>query len=163
LKVGDWSGKVTFLAVTLDDFDIILGNMYFVLAKAVPMHFLGGLLIMDEKQPYFVRAIKRELLTGGSSKKKGILLAMQLKDGLRMGDVTYLAALREVKEKDSTEFQRRWWSCWRNLKISCLQSCLTIFHPRRPVDHKIEPLPGSTPPARVPYRMSPKELVELQK
>jgi hypothetical protein len=49
LKVGDWSGKVKFLVVPLDDFDIILGNMFFVLAKAVPMPFFGGLLIMDEK------------------------------------------------------------------------------------------------------------------
>jgi hypothetical protein len=35
--------------------------------------------------------------------------------------------------------------------------------PRRVVDHKIELLSGSNPPARAPYRMSPKELVELQK
>jgi hypothetical protein len=41
-----------------------------------------------------VRAIKKELFTGDSSKKNGFLSAMQLKDGLRMGEVTYLAALR---------------------------------------------------------------------
>jgi hypothetical protein len=51
LKNGEWFGKVTFLVVPLDDFDARFGNMFFVLAKAVPMPFLGGLLIMDEKQP----------------------------------------------------------------------------------------------------------------
>jgi hypothetical protein len=49
LRVGDWYENVTFLIVPLDDFDIILGNVFFVLAKEVPMPFLGGLLIMDEE------------------------------------------------------------------------------------------------------------------
>jgi hypothetical protein len=41
LKVGEWTGKVNFLVVPLDDFDIILGNEFFVLAKAIPMPFFG--------------------------------------------------------------------------------------------------------------------------
>jgi hypothetical protein len=49
LKVGDWFGNVTFLVVPLNDFDVILGNVFFVLAKAVPMPFHRGLLIMNEK------------------------------------------------------------------------------------------------------------------
>lgn len=35
--------------------------------------------------------------------------------------------------------------------------------PRRDVDHRIELVPGSTPPSRPTYRMSPKELDELKK
>ncbi|RVW22379.1 Transposon Ty3-G Gag-Pol polyprotein [Vitis vinifera] len=35
--------------------------------------------------------------------------------------------------------------------------------PRRPIDHKIELLPGAKPPAQVPYRMSPAELLEPRK
>jgi hypothetical protein len=35
--------------------------------------------------------------------------------------------------------------------------------PKRVVDHRIELLPGSTPPTQAPYQMSLKELVELQK
>jgi hypothetical protein len=35
LKVGEWFGKVNFLVVPLDDFDVILGNEFFVLARAV--------------------------------------------------------------------------------------------------------------------------------
>ncbi|RVW21226.1 Transposon Tf2-2 polyprotein [Vitis vinifera] len=35
--------------------------------------------------------------------------------------------------------------------------------PRRPIDHKIELLPGTKAPAQAPYRMSPAELLELRK
>lgn len=94
LKVGEWFGKVNFLVV-LDDFDTILGNEYFVLAKEMLMHFLGGLLIMDEKQSCFVLAV-REVPPASGSSKDGTLSAMQLKHGLRRRDVTYLVALRYV-------------------------------------------------------------------
>ena len=35
--------------------------------------------------------------------------------------------------------------------------------PRRDIDYKIEFLPGMVSPAQAPYRMAPKELVELRK
>ena len=35
--------------------------------------------------------------------------------------------------------------------------------PRRVVDHKIELVPGATPPSQPPYRMSPRDLGELRK
>ena len=34
---------------------------------------------------------------------------------------------------------------------------------RRAIDHRIELLPGSSPPIHPPYRMSPLELAELRK
>ena len=39
----------------------------------------------------------------------------------------------------------------------------TGLPPRRDIDHKIEVLPGSEPPSRATYKMSPKELDELKK
>ena len=36
------------------------------------------------------------------------------------------------------------------------------FAPRRAVDHKIKLVPGSKPPSKAPYRMSPTELVEIE-
>jgi hypothetical protein len=160
LRVGDWAGKVTFLVVPLDNFNIILGNALFVLAKAVPMPFLGGLLIMEEEQPCFVKAIKKEI--GECSKKNGIISAMQLKDGLRRGEVTYLAALREVKEKDVMDVPVKVAELLEEFKDVTPAELPKTLLPRRAVDHKIELLSGSTPPAQAPYRMSPKELVELQ-
>jgi hypothetical protein len=59
---------------------------------------VGGLLIMDDKQPCFVSATRGAPRSCGSS-KDSTLSAMQLKHGLRRGDVTYLASMREVKEE----------------------------------------------------------------
>jgi hypothetical protein len=98
LKVGECSGKVNFLVVPLDDFDVILGDKFFVLPRTVAIPFVGGLLIMDDKQPCFERANRGAPRSCGGSKDT-TLSVMQLKHGLRSWDVTYLTAMREVKEE----------------------------------------------------------------
>ena len=40
---------------------------------------------------------------------------------------------------------------------------LKTLSPRREIDHQIELVLGSKPPARVPYRMAPPELAKLRK
>ncbi|KAL0368286.1 UNVERIFIED_CONTAM: Transposon Tf2-12 polyprotein [Sesamum calycinum] len=72
LKVGAWTGQCKLLAVPLDDFDVILGMDFMLLANA-----------MDS-----VRS---------TEKKDSLMSAMQVKAGLRRGDQTYLAALIEIK------------------------------------------------------------------
>ena len=48
-KVGEWTGKLNFLVMELDDFDVILGDEFLVAAKAALLPFIGILLILDEK------------------------------------------------------------------------------------------------------------------
>ena len=48
-KVEEWTGKVNFLIMKLDDFDVILGDEFFVAAKAALLPFIGVMLIFDEK------------------------------------------------------------------------------------------------------------------
>jgi len=94
-----------------------------------------------------VRAIKKELFTGDSSKKNGFLSAMQLKDGLRMGEVTYLAALRYIKEKDIVDVLEKVVELLEEFEDVMPSELPKTLPPKRVVDHKIEILPGSTPPA----------------
>jgi len=110
-----------------------------------------------------VRAIKKELPTGDSSNKNGVLSTMQLKDGLRMWEVTYLVALREFKEKDIDDVLEKVVELLEEFEDVMPFGLPKTLPPKRVADHKIELLSGATPPAWVPYRMSPKELVELQK
>lgn len=49
LEVGEWKGKMDFLLVPLNDLDIILDNEFFVQAKAGPIPFLRGLLVINER------------------------------------------------------------------------------------------------------------------
>jgi hypothetical protein len=61
----------------LDDFDIILGNEFFMSAKAIPMPFLGWVLIMDKSQPCFMKAVRKELPPPPhKGSKDGVRLAM---------------------------------------------------------------------------------------
>jgi hypothetical protein len=145
LKVGEWLGKVNFLVVPLDDFDIILGNEFFVLAKAIPMPFLGGMLIMDESQPCFVKAVRKELPSLHKGSKDGVLSTMQLKHGLRKGEITYLAALREVKEETYADVPGQVLELFKDFRDAMPLELPRALPPKRVVDHRIELLPGSTP------------------
>ena len=47
--VGKWTGKVNFLIMKLDDFDVILSDEFFVATKATLLPFAGVMPIFDEK------------------------------------------------------------------------------------------------------------------
>ena len=49
IHFGEWQGKVDFLAVTLDDFKLILRMDFLKTIKAAIVPHLGGLPIMDKK------------------------------------------------------------------------------------------------------------------
>ena len=48
-KVGECRGKVNFLIMKFDDFVVILGDEFFVVAKVALLPFIGMMLIFDEK------------------------------------------------------------------------------------------------------------------
>ena len=100
LQVGEWKGKINLLCVPLDDFNLILGIDFFLNSKATLIPHLGGLTILEEKQPCFVPAVK------GKAEKHGkaeMVSALQLKKGLRRGQETYLTALVAINEGHDAE------------------------------------------------------------
>ena len=93
-KVGEWTRKVNFLIMKLDDFDVILGDEFFVAAL---LPFIDVMLIFNEKQPCYVlakRVIGNNKLNGG---KRLMVSAMQVEHRLKKGEMTYLAAMIELK------------------------------------------------------------------
>lgn len=42
------------MAISLDDFDLILGNAFFILAKVTVLPWLGGIFIAGGSRPTFV-------------------------------------------------------------------------------------------------------------
>ena len=125
LQVGEWKGKINLLCVPLDDFNLILGIDFFLKSKAALIPHLGGLMILEEKQPCFVPAVK------GKAEKHGkaeMMSALQLKKGLRRGQETYLAALVEINEGHDAEVPDSMAGILKDFKTSCppsfLKSCL---------------------------------------
>ena len=94
---------MNFLIMQLDDFDVILGDEFFIAAKAALLPFIGVMLIFDERQPYYVLARR---VTGNSKTSKGkvsMVSARQVKHGLKKREITYLVAMIEVKQDKFVE------------------------------------------------------------
>ena len=158
--VGDWAGYVNFLVVPLDDFDLILGNDFFMRAKVAVVPHLNGLFILDELRTCFVQGKfvpKDECDDVG--KVNGVLSATQVENGLRRGEETFLAALLDVKPDRTVEVPDQVAELLRQFADVMPPE----LPPRRTIDHKIELVPGSQPFAHAPYRMSPLELAKLRK
>lgn len=152
LKMGAWVGRINLLAVPLDDFRVILGMDFLRQTKAVPMPFVDSLGMFGEC-PCFVPVSTR--------KDEGKMIsALQLKKGLRKGELTYLATLRiEPGDQDHSTVPHQVLQVLEEFKDVMPKELPKALPPRRPIDHQIELVPGATPPARGPYRMSPPERV----
>ena len=117
-------------------------------------------MILEEKQPCFVPAVK------GKAKKHGkaeMVSALQLKKGLKRGQETYLAALVEIHEGHDAKVPDSVIGILKEFRDIMPSELPKELPPRRPIDHKIELLPWAKPPAQVPYRMAPAKLPELRK
>lgn len=159
LRMEPWTGKVTLLAVPLDDFDLILGMDFLRKAKASVMPHLGGVMIGEESNPCFVKGVfDRDL----GKKGEGMLSAIQVEAGLKHGEVTYLAALVEEKP-DQLEIPDVVVPTLKEFEDVMPPELPKKLPPRRDVDHKIELEPGARAPSQAPYRMGPMELTELRK
>ena len=100
MQIGDWKGMCSLFCVPLDDFDLILGVDFLLRAKVALIPHLGGLMVLEEKQPCFVQALRAK--DGGKGQPE-MLSTIQLKKGLKRGQETYVAALIEIKEGQTME------------------------------------------------------------
>lgn len=156
VKLGQWEGHMNLTAVPLDDFQVSLGMEFLREIKAVPMPFVGSLCMMGDN-PCMVPTIAK-----GSDDK--FISALQLKKGVRRGEPTYVATLRESpNDADQGPIPESILQVLEEFQDVMPKELPKSLPPRRGVDHEIELVPGAKPPARAPYRMAPSELAELRK
>ena len=160
MQIGYWKGTCNLLYVPLDDFDLIIGIDFLLRAKVALIPHLGGLLVLEEKQPCFVKALRAK--DGGKGQLE-MLSTIQLKKGLKKGQETYVAALIEIKEEQSVEVPNSMVKILKEFRDVMPAEPPKELPPRRPIDHKIELLPGTKASTQAPYRMPPAELLELRK
>ena len=158
MHIGSREGMVDFTVAPMDDFKMILGMDFLQKVKAMPLPFLRLMAILEEEKPCMVPTI-----TEGSPKTP-MLLAMQVKKGLKRKEVTYLATLKEENDKKSGEpMPKEIERVLDEFKDVMLPELPKRLPPRREEDHKIELEPGAKPFAMGPYRMAPPELEELRR
>ena len=59
IQISEWKGTVNMLSTPLDDFDLILGNEFYMKAKVMVLSHLNGLFFEDETQPCFVWGLRK--------------------------------------------------------------------------------------------------------
>lgn len=156
IKAGSFTARTSFHAVKMDDFKLIIG-MDFLRDALFAIYPYGNSLIVLGSNPCMIPA------TAGKSNEKR-LSAQQFKKGLKHKEVSYLAhpCWDEIEEKSGPvdPSVKRLLEEFEDVMPDELPKRLP---PARDVDHEIELVPGTKPPARAPYRMSQPELAELRK
>ncbi|RVW46812.1 hypothetical protein CK203_075677 [Vitis vinifera] len=150
------ANELVEICVPLDDFDLILGVDFLLRDKVALIPHLGGLMVLEEKQPCIVKALRAK--DGGKGQPE-MLSAIQLKKGLKKGQETYVAALIEIKERQSVDVLDLVVKILKEFRDVMPAELPKELPPQRPIDHKIELLPGTKAPAQAPYRMPPAELL----
>ncbi|RVX13375.1 Transposon Ty3-I Gag-Pol polyprotein [Vitis vinifera] len=103
-------------------------------AKVALIPHLSGLMVLEEKQSCFVKALRA---------KDGTLIEIKEGQFVEVPD-SVVKILKEFKNVMPAELPKE-------------------LPPRGPIDHKIELLPGTKAPTQAPYQMPPIELLELRK
>lgn len=95
--------------------------------------------------------------------KVSMCSAIQVEEGLKKGDLTFLETLVEIKPEKFIEVPDQVVTVLNEFADVMPSELPKALPPRRAVDHIIELEPSTRPPAEVPYRMAPSELAKLRK
>ena len=166
MSTGNWVGKHNLMVMPLGDFEIILGIDFLRKYQFVPFPHLDGVMVMSGSDAGFLKGVHPFGNINKVAKKKDkemLLSAMSIDKGLKKGDETILAALIEIKPDVKMEVPDCVAELLKQYADVMPPELLKKLPPRRDIDHKIELLPGMVAPSQAPYRMAPKELVELRK
>ncbi|GKV19476.1 hypothetical protein SLEP1_g29735 [Rubroshorea leprosula] len=155
VQIGSWSGKVDLNVITMSDFKLVLGGEF--IDQLLPFTFTkdGCIRFEDRNESH---KVPLERLPAGDR----VLSAIQVSKGIKRGEDTYLAALKEYSTS-SLDVPQEVQGILCEFEDVMPPELPKKLPPRREVDHAIELEPGSKPPAMGPYRMAPPELEELRK
>ncbi|KAH7663392.1 Acid proteases protein [Dioscorea alata] len=146
VRLGDWCGRANFSIVPMDDYPVVFGMEFMDQVKAIPIPFANTMCILEEGNASMV-PLSREV-----SLRSKQLSTLQCSKGIKKGQPTFLATLKEEEGNSSNlELPREISQVLEEFKDVMPPSLPKKLPPKREVDHKIELIPGATPPSAVPY------------
>ncbi|KAL2252792.1 UNVERIFIED_CONTAM: hypothetical protein Sindi_0073900 [Sesamum indicum] len=156
IKVGPFEGKTNLSVVVMDNFKLIVDLEFLQDTRTAVLPHVDSLMMLGAK-PCIIPTL------AGRTREKN-LSAMQFEKGHKRNEPSYLCTLRfdEIEETSGPipgEIKKLLKE-FEDIMSDELPRKLPL---KRAVDHEIELVPGTKPPARAPYRMSQPELVELRK
>ncbi|KAL2240220.1 UNVERIFIED_CONTAM: RNA-directed DNA polymerase [Sesamum indicum] len=156
IKVGPFEGKTNLSVVVMDDFKLILGLEFLQDTRTIVLPRVDSLMMLGSK-PCIIPT-----LAGRTGEKN--LSTVQFEKGRKRNEPSYLCTLRfEEIEETSGPIPGEIKKLLKEFEDVMPDELPRKLPPKRAVDHEIELVPGTKPPARAPYRMSQPELVELRK
>ncbi|KAL0303355.1 UNVERIFIED_CONTAM: Retrovirus-related Pol polyprotein from transposon [Sesamum radiatum] len=156
IKVGPFEGKTNLSVVVMDDFKLMLGLEFLLDTRTAVFPHVDSLMMTGTKPCVIPTLVGR---TGEKNQS-----AMQFEKGCKRSEPSYLCALRfDEIEEVSGPIPNVVKRLLREFEDVMPDEMPRKLPPKRAVDHEIELVPGTIPPARAPYRMSQPELVELRK
>ncbi|KAL0411205.1 UNVERIFIED_CONTAM: hypothetical protein Slati_3710200 [Sesamum latifolium] len=142
--------------MVMDDFKLILELKFLRDTRTAVLPYVDSLIIMGAKL-CIIPALAE--WTGEKN-----LLAMQFEKGCKRSELSYLCTLQfDEIEEASRPIPGVVKRLLKEVEHVMPDELPQKLPPKRAVDHEIELVPGTEPPARAPYWMSQPELVELRK
>ncbi|KAL2232453.1 UNVERIFIED_CONTAM: hypothetical protein Sindi_1425300 [Sesamum indicum] len=140
----------------MDDFKLILGLEFLRDTRTMVLPHVDSLMMMGVKSCVIPTLAER---TGEKN-----LSAMQFEKGRKRNEPSYLCTLRfEEMEEVLGPIPGGIKRLLREFEDVMPDELPRKLPPKRAVDHEIELVPGTRPPARAPYKMSQSKLMELRK
>ncbi|KAL2252569.1 UNVERIFIED_CONTAM: RNA-directed DNA polymerase [Sesamum indicum] len=156
IKVGAYEGKTNLSVVVMDDFKLILGLEFLWDTRTAVLPHSDSLMMMGAKLCVIPTLVGR---TGDKN-----LSAMLFEKGRKRNEPSYLCTLCfDELEEVSGLIPGGIKKLLMEFEDMMPEELPRKLPPKRAVDHEIELVPGTRPPARAPYRMSQPELVDLRK
>ncbi|KAL2240912.1 UNVERIFIED_CONTAM: Transposon Tf2-11 polyprotein [Sesamum indicum] len=156
IKVGAYEGKTNLSVLAMDDFKLILGLEFLRDTRTAVLPHVNSLMMLGAK-PYVIPT-----LAGRTGEKN--LSAMQFEKGRKQDEISYLGTLCfEEMEEVSGPTPGGSKKLLGESEDVMPDELPRKLPPKRAVDHEIELVPGTRPPARAPYRIPQPKLVELRK
>jgi len=172
--IGTYSDAIDLVSLPLGGFDVILGMPWLESinpsidwkAKSLSFHHDGMQHVLQPESSLCLLT-EREVRKNFRKKLVEEIFVVNVDwhsttdDGISCNKISIEKDYAQKDESMECELARK----------EMLESYRSVFPtelpdglpPRRDIDHRIEVLPGSTPPSRATYRMSPTELDELKK
>ncbi|KAG8367928.1 hypothetical protein BUALT_Bualt16G0123700 [Buddleja alternifolia] len=155
IRAGSFEGRTNLSVVVMDDFKLILGLEFLRDTKSAVFPHADSLMMMGNK-PCVIPTYAGKL-----SEKN--LSAMQFEKGCKRNEQSYLCTLYLEEDEISGPLPEKVKKLLREFVDVMPDELPRKLPPKRDIDHEIELVPGTKPPARAPYRMSQPELAELRK
>ncbi|KAL5838445.1 hypothetical protein ACOSQ3_015614 [Xanthoceras sorbifolium] len=139
ISMGNWNGTIDLTVAPMDDFEVVLGMDFLEQVKVVPLPFLRSVAMLEDT-PCIIPASAK------SGSKTPHLSALQLKKGLKKGEVTYLAAVKHDEGGVPTEeLPKEIKKVLKEYKDVMPVELPKKLPPRREVEHQIELATGQQP------------------